>query len=71
MDQVSYEAYKKLIDELTIQNKQLTKKVREYRKTEKHLRRVIKSLKDEKEAAKNKKSKTYYKNGRRGSKFNG
>lgn len=71
VDQVTYDAMKSMIDNLTIENKKLSSKNRELRKTEKHLRRVIKSYKDEKEAAKNKKSKTYYKNGKRGSKYNG
>jgi predicted RNase H-like nuclease (RuvC/YqgF family) len=71
MDQTTYEAMKSMIDNLTIENKKLTSANREFRKKNKHLQRIITKLKDEKEAAKNKKSKTYYKNGRRGSKFNG
>lgn len=67
MDQVSYEAYKSLIDNLTLQNNQLRRANTSMKKENKHLRRVIKKLKDE--AAKERKP--HYKNGRRGSRFNG
>jgi predicted RNase H-like nuclease (RuvC/YqgF family) len=67
MDQIDYDAYKKMIDDLTIQNKQLKRANLNVKRENKHLKRVIKKMKDD--AAKERKP--HYKNGRRGSKFNG
>ena len=67
MDQVSYEAMKQIIDNLTLQNKQLRRANSNMKREVKQLRRVIKKQKDE--AAQERKP--HYKNGRRGSKFNG
>jgi uncharacterized coiled-coil protein SlyX len=71
MDQVDYDAYKQKIDELTMQNKALTRANSNMRKTNKHLQRIINKLKDEAKEKSVKSSKAYYKNGKRGSRFNG
>lgn len=67
MDQVDYDAYKKLIDQLSIQNKQLKRANINMKRENKYLKRVVKKLKDEMA----KERKPHYKNGRRGSKYNG
>jgi regulator of replication initiation timing len=67
MDQADYEALKNLIDKLTLENKQLRRANSNLKYNEKRLGRVIKKLKDEL----SKERKPHYKNGRRGSKFNG
>ncbi|MDR7237145.1 hypothetical protein [Neobacillus drentensis] len=67
MDETDYLAITDKFSNVTMQNKQLRRANINKDKTIRHLRRVIKSLKEE--AAKERKS--HYKNGRRGSKFNG
>lgn len=67
MDDVSYQAMKDMLDNLTLQNKQLKRANLYLKKQNKHLGRVIKRLKDD--AAKDRKP--HYKNGRRGSYKNG
>lgn len=67
MDDIDYQALTDKLSNATLQNKQLRRANINKDKTIKHLRRVIKNLKEE--AAKNRKP--HYKNGRRGSKFNG
>lgn len=67
MDQTSYEAFKEKLDNAILQNIQLKRANINMKREVKHLRRVIKQLKEE--AAKERKP--HYKNGRRGSKFNG
>jgi hypothetical protein len=67
MDDIDYQALKDKLDNATLQNKQLCRANIKKDKTIKHLRRVIRKLKED--AAKEKKQ--HYKNVRRGSKFNG
>lgn len=67
MDQIDYEALTGKLGEVTVQNKQLKKANLNMKREIKQLRRVVKKLKDN--AAKE--QKPHYKNGRRGSKFNG
>lgn len=67
MDQVSYDAFKEKLDNAILQNKQLKRANINVKRENKELRRIIKKLKDE--AAQERKP--HYKNGRRGSKFNG
>lgn len=67
MDDVDYQALTEKISSLTKQNKQLKRANINKDKTIKHLRRVIKKLKEEMSEHR----KPHYRNGRRGSKFNG
>jgi retron-type reverse transcriptase len=67
MDQADYEAFKKLIDQLSIQIKQLKRANINMKRENKYLKRVVKKYKDER--AKDRKS--HYKNGKRGIKYNG
>jgi hypothetical protein len=67
MDQVSYEAFKEKLDNAVLQNIQLKSANNNLKRINKDLRRVIKKLKDEASQER----KPHYKNGRRGSKFNG
>lgn len=67
MDDIDYQALTEKLSSVTIQNKQLKRANINMKKEVKHLRRIIKKMKDE--AAKDRKP--HYKNGRRRSKFNG
>jgi hypothetical protein len=67
MDAIAYQALTDKLANVTLQNKQLRRANINKDKTIKHLRRTIKKLKDD--AAKDRKPR--YKNGKRGSKFNG
>lgn len=67
MDDIDYQALKEKLDNVTLQNIQLRRANIKKDKTIKYLRRVIKKKNDE--AAKERKQ--HYKNGKRGSKFNG
>lgn len=67
MDDIDYQTLTEKLGNATLQNKQLRRANINKDKTIRHLRRVIKSLKEE--AAKDRKP--HYKNGRRGGKFNG
>lgn len=67
MDDIDYTALKEKLDNAILQNKQLRKANSNLKYKNRELGRVIKKLKDE--AAKERKQ--HYKNGRRGSKFNG
>ena len=67
MDNIDYEALTTKLGEVTLQNKQLKRANLNMKREVKQLRRLVKKLKDE--AAKERKP--YYRNGRRGSKFNG
>jgi cell division protein FtsB len=67
MDDIDYQALTDKLANVTMQNKQLKRANLNIKREVKQLRRVIKKLKDE--AAKDRKPR--YKNGRRGSKFNG
>lgn len=67
MDDSDYQALTDKLANVTLQNKQLRRANINKDKTIKYLGRVIKKLKDE--AAKD--HKPHYKNGRRGSRFNG
>jgi hypothetical protein len=67
MDHIDYTALKDKLDNATLQNKQLRRANINKDKTIRHLRRVIKKLKDE--AAKDRKP--HYKNGKRGTIKNG
>lgn len=67
MDDIDYQAFKEKIGSLTMQNKQLKRANLNMKREVKYLRRVIKKMKDE--AARERKP--HYRNGRRGSKFNG
>lgn len=61
MDEVDYQALREIISTLTIQNKQLKRANLNMGKENKHLKRVIKKLKDD--AAE--KRKQHYRNGRK------
>jgi uncharacterized protein YaiL (DUF2058 family) len=67
MDQVSYEALTEKLGQVTLMNKQLRRANISKEKENKKLRRLIKKMKED--AAKERKP--YYKNGKRGGKFNG
>jgi cell division protein FtsB len=67
MDDADYQALTEKLGEVTLQNKQLKRANLNMKREVKQLRRLIKKLKDD--AAKERKP--HYKNGRRGSKFNG
>jgi hypothetical protein len=67
MDQVSYEALTEKLGQVTLMNKQLRRANISKEKEIKHLRRLIKKMKED--AAKDRKP--HYKNGKRGGKFNG
>jgi hypothetical protein len=67
MDQVSYEALTEKLGQVTLMNKQLRRANISKEKENKHLRRIIKKMKED--AAKERKPN--YKNGKRGGKFNG
>jgi hypothetical protein len=67
MDDIDYKTIKDKFDNVTFQNKQLRRANLNKDKTIRHLRRVIKKLKDD--AAKDRKP--HFKNGKRGTKFNG
>ena len=67
MDEIDYQTLTERLNNAIMQNKQLKRANINKDKTIRHLRRVIKKLKDD--AAKDRKS--HFKNGRRGSKFNG
>jgi cell division protein FtsB len=67
LDDIDYQALREIISTLTIQNKQLKRANINKSKENKQLKRVIKKLKDD--AAKNRKP--HYKNGKRGTNFNG
>jgi hypothetical protein len=65
LDNAQYESILEKLDNVTQQNKQLRRANINKDKTIRHLRRVIKKLKEAE------KKKQHYKNGRRGSKYNG
>jgi hypothetical protein len=67
VDEIDYLALTDKLGETTLQNKQLKRANLNMKREVKRLRRLIKKMKDE--AAKERKP--HYKNGRRGSKFNG
>jgi cell division protein FtsB len=67
MDDIDYQALTEKIGIVTVQNKQLKKANINMKREIKQLRRIIKKMKDE--AAKERKP--HYKNGKRGSMFNG
>jgi hypothetical protein len=67
MDEIDYQALTEKLGNVTLQNIQLRRANINKDKTIRHLRRVIKSLKEE--AAKVRKPP--FKNGKRGTKFNG
>jgi predicted RNase H-like nuclease (RuvC/YqgF family) len=67
MNDIDHQALTEKLGEVTVQNKQLKRANLNMKKEVKNLRRIIKKMKDE--AAKERKQQ--YKNGRRGSKFNG
>lgn len=67
MDDQQYLNILEKLGDITLQNKQLRKANIKKDKKIKHLRRVIKKLKED--AANNRKP--HYKNGKRGTKFNG
>jgi hypothetical protein len=67
VDGIDYEILTSKLGEVTIQNKQLRRANLNMKKEVKRLRRIVKKLKDE--AAKERKP--HYKNGKRGSRFNG
>jgi hypothetical protein len=67
MDDMDYQALTEKLDNVTMQNKQLRRANINKDKTIRHLRRVIKKLKEE--AAKERKP--HYKNGKRGTFKNG
>ena len=67
MEEIEYQAIMEKLGSVTIQNKQLKRANLNMKKEVKSLRRIIKKMKDEAE----KERKPNYKNGRRGSKFNG
>lgn len=67
MDDIDYQALSDKLGNVAMQNKQLKRANINKDKTIRHLRRVIKKLKEEMERDR----KPHYKNGRRGTKFNG
>ncbi|MFJ5713138.1 hypothetical protein [Neobacillus sp. NPDC093127] len=67
MDDIDYAALTEKLGNVTLQNKQLKQANLNMKREVKQLRRLVKKLKDE--AAKNRKP--HYKNGKRGSMFNG
>ncbi|MFJ5716554.1 hypothetical protein [Neobacillus sp. NPDC093127] len=67
MDDLAYQALTEKLGAITLQNKQLKRANLNMKREVKQLRRLVKKLKDE--AAKT--QKPHYKNGKRGSKFNG
>jgi hypothetical protein len=67
VDDIDYKALRDIISTLTLQNKQLKRANLNKKRELKELRRAIKKMKDE--AAKDRKPR--FKNGKRGSKFNG
>jgi predicted RNase H-like nuclease (RuvC/YqgF family) len=67
MDQVDYEALTAKLGEVTLMNKQLKRANTNMKREVKNLRRQVKKLTDE--ISKNRKP--HYKNGKRGTKFNG
>lgn len=67
MDDIDYQALTDKLSNVTLQNMQLKRANLNMKREVKQLRRVIKKMKDE--AAKERKP--HYKNGKRGSKFNG
>ena len=67
MDDVDYQALTDRLDNAILQNKQLKRANINKDKTIRHLRRVIKKIKEDSE----KERKPHYRNGRRGTKFNG
>jgi hypothetical protein len=67
MDQTSYDAMKLIIDNLTLQNIQLKRANLNLKRQLKQERRKYKKLNDEQAQ----KQKQFYKNGKRGGKFNG
>lgn len=64
MDDIDYQALTEKLGNVTLQNKQLKRANLNMKKEVKQLRRIIKKLREEA-------AKPRYKNGRRGSKFNG
>jgi hypothetical protein len=67
MEEIEYQAIMEKLGSVTLQNKQLKRANLNMKKEVKNLRRIIKKMKDE--AAKDRKP--HYKNGKRGSKYNG
>jgi regulator of replication initiation timing len=67
LDEITHSALKEIITNLTMQNKQLRSANRNLKRQLKQERRKYKKLNDEQA----KKQKQFYKNGRRGGKFNG
>jgi regulator of replication initiation timing len=67
MDDVTYNAMKEIINSLTLQNKQLRNANINLKRQLKQERRKYKKLNDEQAQ----KQKQFYKNGKRGGKFNG
>jgi cell division protein FtsB len=67
MDDIAYQVLTEKLGEVTLQNKQLKRANLNMKREVKQLRREVKKLKDD--AAKVRKP--HYKNGKRGSRFNG
>jgi predicted RNase H-like nuclease (RuvC/YqgF family) len=67
MDQLDWTALHQKLSEYALQNKQLKRANLNMKRENKYLKRAISKLKEE--AANNRKQ--HYKNGRRGSKYNG
>jgi hypothetical protein len=67
VDEITYQALTDKLGNAVLQNKQLKRSNLNMKRELKQLRRVIKKMKDE--AAKDRKP--HYRNGRRGSNFNG
>jgi hypothetical protein len=67
MDDIDYQALTEKLNNASLQNKQLRRANLNKDKTIRHLKRIIKKLKDE--AAKD--NKPQFRKGKRGSKFNG
>ncbi|MCM3600652.1 hypothetical protein M3175_07910 [Robertmurraya korlensis] len=67
MDDIDYQALIDKLGNVTMQNKQLRRANINKDKTIRHLKRVIRKLKEELERDR----KPHYKNGKRGTKFNG
>lgn len=67
MDNTDYITITEKLGEVTLQNKQLKRANLNMKREVKALRRLVKKLKDDME----KQRKPHYKNGKRGSRFNG
>lgn len=73
-DELSNEQYETIIDKhgyAVHENKKLTKINKALKKENGHLRRIIRSLKEDLKLVQGKRDKAHYKNGKRGSRLNG